>query len=67
MLAHKRTDKVIGRIIFETNSINTIKFIKIKGVPIGTRWDNIFFVLLYQPKIIKENQNIKEIGKVIII
>jgi len=67
IFAHKRTDKVIGRIIFDTNSIKTIKFINTKGVPIGTKWDNIFFALLYQPNIIKEIQNVKEIGKVIII
>jgi len=67
MLAHKRTDNVIGRITFDTNSIKTIKFIRIKGVPIGTKWDNIFLILLYQPNIIKEIQNTKEIGKVIIM
>jgi len=63
IFAHKRTDKVIGRIILDTNSIKTMKFIKTKGVPIGTKWDNIFFELLYQPNIIKEIQNIKEIEK----
>ena len=38
ILAASRTDKVIGRIIFLTISINTIKGINTIGVPKGTRW-----------------------------
>lgn len=38
MLAANRTDRVNGRITFLTNSIITIKGIKIGGVPSGTKW-----------------------------
>lgn len=36
ILADNRIDNVRGRIMFLTNSIKTIKFIKIMGVPVGT-------------------------------
>jgi len=36
MLAVKRTDNVIGRIILLISSINAIKFIRGVGVPVGT-------------------------------
>lgn len=64
MLAQRRTDKVIGRIILETISIKTIKFINIKGVPIGTKWAIIFFLLFNHPKIIKDNHKTRAQGKV---
>jgi len=38
MLAANRTDSVIGRIKFLTNSIITIRGIKAPGVPVGTKW-----------------------------
>jgi hypothetical protein len=37
MLAASRTERVIGRIIFLTSSINTIKGIRTGGVPDGTK------------------------------
>lgn len=64
-LAVSRTDSVIGRIRFLTSSINTMNIIRGPGVPCGTRWDSIMFVFLIQPNIIKLNQNVKEIGKLI--
>lgn len=67
ILAHNRTDKVIGRIMLETISIKTMKFIKRRGVPIGTKWAIISFVLFFHPKIIKEIQIQKEAGKEIIM
>lgn len=45
--------KVPGRITFLILSINTIKGIKIFGVPWGTIWANICFVLLIHPNNIK--------------
>ena len=38
ILAANRTDKVIGRIILLTISINTINGINTIGVPNGTKW-----------------------------
>lgn len=38
ILAASRTERVIGRMIFLTNSINTIKGINTGGVPDGTKW-----------------------------
>jgi hypothetical protein len=67
MLADSRMDKVIGRIIFLTVSIKTIKFIRAKGVLVGTIWDNILFVLFVHPKIIMDNHIERAVGNVIII
>ena len=64
-LAAKRTDKVIGRIIFLIDSIKTIKGIKITGVPNGTKWANIWFVLLNHPYNIKISQIVNAIERVI--
>jgi len=61
--AVSRTDKVIGRIRFLTNSINTINIIRELGVPWGTKWDNIIFVFFIQPNIISLIQKVNEIGK----
>jgi len=41
ILAAKRTDKVIGRIINLTVSIKTMNGMRIDGQPNGTRWENI--------------------------
>lgn len=49
ILAVNRTAKVPGRIIFLIVSINTIKGIKILGVPWGIIWINICWVLLIHP------------------
>jgi hypothetical protein len=56
ILADSRTARVPGRIIFLIVSIKTIKGIKTGGVPCGTKWANICFVLLIHPKNIKLNQ-----------
>jgi len=55
ILAASRTDRVIGRIMFLVVSIITIKEANIIGVPLGTKWENILFVLLIQPKILNNN------------
>jgi hypothetical protein len=39
ILAARRTDRVMGRIKFLTNSIKTIRGIRAAGVPDGTRWE----------------------------
>jgi len=39
--AVRRTQRVIGRIRFLVSSINTMKFIRGKGVPWGKRWDSM--------------------------
>lgn len=40
MLAINRIAKVMGRIKILIDSINTIKGIKMTGVPLGTKWAN---------------------------
>jgi len=42
MLADKRIDRVIGRIIDLIISIITIKFIRLVGVPDGVKWIIMF-------------------------
>lgn len=65
ILAVNRTAKVPGRIIFLIVSIQTIKGINTDGVPWGTKWANMCWVLLIQPKIMnlnhkgKANVNVK--------
>ena len=59
ILAAKRIDKVIGRIMFLTVSIITIIGIKKEGVPSGTKWAN---KLLYW-KIIENSIVPNQIGK----
>lgn len=53
IFAAKRTERVIGRIIFLTSSIMTIKGIKAGGVPIGTKWAKNEVKLFTKLKIIK--------------
>lgn len=45
-----------GRINLLTVSINTMKEIKIKGVPRGTKWEKHLLLKLNQPKIRKASQ-----------
>lgn len=67
IFAVKRTAKVPGRIILLIVSIQTMKGIKILGVPWGTKWANICWVWLIQPYIIKESHNGKAKANVIVI
>lgn len=53
IFAANRTDSVIGRIMFLTSSIKTIKGIKTGGVPKGTRCAKKFNILFTSLKIIK--------------
>jgi hypothetical protein len=46
MFAANRTESVIGRIMFLTISIITIKGINTGGVPLGTKWAKKFVILL---------------------
>lgn len=64
IFAIRRTDKVIGRITFLIDSINTIKGIRIEGVLWGTKWENIWLVILTQPNSIKVNHKGKAKVKV---
>jgi hypothetical protein len=57
ILAARRTDNVIGRIICLTVSIMTINWDSPRGVLKGTRWLKKWFVLLKDLKITKEIQN----------
>lgn len=57
MLAASRTARVPGRIIFLIVSIQTIKGIKIGGVPWGTRWARRWIVWLIHPYNINLNHN----------
>lgn len=67
IFAERRIARVPGRMMFLIVSINTIKGIKIKGVPWGTIWANICFVLLIHPNIIKLNHKGKARDSVIVI
>jgi hypothetical protein len=49
MLAVNRTANVPGRIIFLIVSIQTMNGIRIEGVPWGTKWQNICWVLFNHP------------------
>lgn len=62
ILAVRRTVKVIGRIIFLIVSIHTMKGIRRRGVPWGTKWLNIWLVLFSHPKI----NNLNHKGKAIV-
>lgn len=64
MFADKRTDNVIGRIIWLALSIMTINWERAKGVLSGTRWLRKWFVLYVDLKIIKANQKGKAVHKV---
>lgn len=55
IFADSRTAKVPGRIMFLIVSINTINGIKTAGVPWGTKWANMWLVLLIHPKNINLN------------
>jgi len=44
MLAVSRTHSVIGRMILLVSSIRTIKFIRARGVPWGSKWESMCFV-----------------------
>ena len=67
ILAESRTANVPGRITFLIVSINTIKGIKTGGVPWGTKWANICFVLFNQPNNINLNHKGKAKERVIVI
>lgn len=56
IFAISRTDRVIGRMMFLTDSIRTMNGINTPGVPDGTIWANIWVVLLIQPYTMKESQ-----------
>ena len=60
MLADNRIAQVPGRIMFLIDSIHTIKGIRIGGVPWGTKWANICWVLENHPKIINDSHRGRE-------
>ena len=57
MLADNRIANVPGRIIFLIVSMQTIKGIRMGGVPWGTKCANIWIVLFNHPKIINDSHN----------
>lgn len=59
ILAISRIANVIGRIIFLIVSIQTIKGIKIGGVPWGIIWANMWVMLLIHPY----NMNVNQRGR----
>lgn len=63
-LAVRRTHNVIGRIKFLTISIMTINAIRGIGVPCGSKCESMCLVFLVHPNIIKDNQNVRERGRV---
>lgn len=60
MFALKRIERVIGRIKSLISSINTIKGIKIDGVPRGVKWVIISEKKLNHPKIIIPSHILKD-------
>lgn len=66
MLAVRRTAKVPGRIIFLIVSIQTIKGSNALGAPWGTKWANIWVVLLIHPNNINDIHSGSERLKVIV-
>ena len=66
ILAARRTARVPGRIIFLIVSISTINGISSPGVPWGTRWANMCWVLLIQPNNINAIHSGKESDRVIV-
>jgi len=56
IFAIRRTERVTGRITFLIDSIKTIKGIRADGVLCGTKWENMWLVLLIQPNIINVSQ-----------
>lgn len=67
IFADNRTAKVPGRITLLIVSIKTIKGIKTAGVPWGTKWANICFVLLIQPIVINLTQRGRAKERVIVM
>jgi len=71
MLAANRIDKVPGRIILLMVSIITITGINTEGVPIGTKWVNIWLYWKIIDQIIppnhKGNANLKVITKCLVL
>lgn len=65
ILAAKRTESVIGRIIFLTNSMSTIKGIRTAGVPVGTRCAKKSVRLLISLNRIKASHSGRAIERVI--
>jgi hypothetical protein len=57
ILADRRTVRVPGRITLLIVSIRTINGISKLGVLRGTKWANIWFILLIQPNIMKASHN----------
>jgi hypothetical protein len=66
IFAVSRIANVPGRIIFLIVSIQTIKGIRILGAPWGTKWANIWLVLLIQPNNINDNHKGKDNVNVIV-
>jgi len=67
MFADSRIDRVIGRMMFLVNSIRTMKFIRAIGVPVGTVWANILWVLLIHPNNIMAIHIVIAVGRAIIM
>lgn len=65
IFAESRIANVPGRIILLVVSINTIKGVKAPGVPSGTRWASICWVLFNHPKIINLTHSGKARARVI--
>ena len=63
ILAISRTDRVKGRMIILTVSINTINLIKAIGVPAGVRWAKKFFQFTIREVIIRAIHTLKANGK----
>lgn len=63
ILAVRRIDSVIGRITLLTSSINTMKFIRGIGVPLGRVWIIIALGKLIHPNMMIEAHKIRAVEK----
>ena len=63
-LAVNRTHRVTGRIRLLISSIITMKFIRGKGVPCGTRWISMWLVFFVHPNSMIVSQIVRDRGNV---
>jgi hypothetical protein len=63
--AVNRTHRVIGRMIVLVSSITTMNIISMGGVPWGSRWASICFVLVIHPMMVTVVHRLRERGRVI--
>lgn len=66
IFAVRRTQSVMGRMIFLVISISTMNLIRAPGVPCGTKCDNIWFVFFVHPNRLILSHIVKDKGRVMV-